>query len=1402
MNDDIKEKEYQKIINAYSFNIKKVLKSINDVISKYKFNFIFDVFNLTFSVASCAVYIISTYYACSYHQSNSYLLFNLVTRIYFIIDFLLNIFISKRTKWKFSDIIYITIELITILPYFIIRIVSGFEENYIDFKYVFTLSLITIRIFRIEFLSKYISNEVTRKLYTIVSSIFSLLVIFSSIIQVVENFSTVGSYAFFYDQSCIPVLCQSPNSSIYSSFFFVMTTISTIGYFSNIHSIIGRVLIIFLIVVSLVVIPKKSSELMMLLASKSIYSRLSYKRIENIKYILITGNITYNSMYDLLQEYFHPDHGENERHALILLPQTPDINMKYLLQKYQNKLFYFEGEPLKEIDLKRCQFTGASTIIILCNKQTDDSSAEDSKTILQAMAIKKLFSLDEKRKENENVETKMLIQLLRPESELHYSLSISRDKNIDQILCIDELKLSLLAKSCLCQGIIALISNLIMTSNIDLNENFIKSHKWLEVYTKGKDYEIYKVSLESFRGEVFESIVSDIYNEKEVILFGLAIEDKIELNTLVLLNPTGFSLPLQNEINIFGYLLAKDKSTADDVIFWGHKRKSEMVSIKKVNETTINQNDKKTKASLFNSQLDLNKEEVHSNDEREINDLYTSSDVISISYLCHITTEAIDKSTVICDTIENKLVALEHIIICGICQNFIDFVKPLRAKHLPKSKCPTIVILTKDIPDDKIWSTIAFFEQIYIVQGDPMNKEDLQRAGIKNAIKVVILSPSLDEIFKSKGNIDENKRQARKLTKEEEDLLDSKTIFKYNMISKLKKDIFIVIELINPKNVSFLYNKGRRQNDEYLFIKDGIKIDCTSSFAAGEVYFSSIMDNLLVQAYYNKSLLDVLKKIILGEDQSIYKKPPLNMYRQIVSSNLYLIDNPFDSDEKIKDFLYIDKDNREIIQDKKLNFKEVFNYLLNKGILMIGIYRSIDSVGNSKTNINTHFLDKNSSNFYFVYTSPNKLDNLDNRDKLFVLSQSYPDHLLEATKPKQLLQNTMEGNPFKNHIASNLKKTEERKEPKFESVDKVGITKIKEINNLLKDVNSEIEVLKDSLITLHDNINLDIANEIRRKISSLYDIKYKPIKENRLYNISNESFSDVDVDIEVNDKENILNENEDEILNNLSNSNSEIRQNKNKQRNDDYSDSKININSISEVADNNDRNERNEGSISKKIRLSKKISIKSNLKRRSTIKKTTKKNSLIFKENDSNNNKHFTFDIKISNKNLNRKESNSNTNSNLERAKEVLDSIKDVRNERNVRNVKEKSIVTVKNLTPDNKSSLKLNKDHNELSINLSNINQVIYKDRDEDKEERRQNLNPILKFQSSDECSVDEKEGKGKERNDESLNEEVKRNYKLSKKDIYNDGDIENDDENQINTKNEEYAQPNNSNNSISIDK
>ena len=104
-----------------------------------------------------------------------------------------------------------------------------------------------------------------------------------------------------------------------------MTTIGIIGYNSTIASILGRLIIFAVIIFCVYEIPSQCSDLMIQLNSKSIYARTAYKKLNGVEFILIIGNVSVGSLSVLLKEYFHPDHGENERHGLILMPQSPII---------------------------------------------------------------------------------------------------------------------------------------------------------------------------------------------------------------------------------------------------------------------------------------------------------------------------------------------------------------------------------------------------------------------------------------------------------------------------------------------------------------------------------------------------------------------------------------------------------------------------------------------------------------------------------------------------------------------------------------------------------------------------------------------------------------------------------------------------------------------------------------------------------------------------------------------------------------------------------------------------------------------------------------------------------------------------------------------------------------------
>lgn len=106
-----------------------------------------------------------------------------------------------------------------------------------------------------------------------------------------------------------------------------------------------------------------------------------------------------------------------------------------------------------------------------------------------------------KFKKSEITSNMVCMQLLRHQSITHYELSLGNDMiKSDQIVCIESLKLSLFAKSCICPGLVVLMTNLIKSSlESEAIDNFLEEHAdeqdymWLHEYWEGKKFEIYRI---------------------------------------------------------------------------------------------------------------------------------------------------------------------------------------------------------------------------------------------------------------------------------------------------------------------------------------------------------------------------------------------------------------------------------------------------------------------------------------------------------------------------------------------------------------------------------------------------------------------------------------------------------------------------------------------------------------------------------------------------------------------------------------------------------------------------------------------------------------------------------------------------------------------------------------------
>ena len=101
-----------------------------------------------------------------------------------------------------------------------------------------------------------------------------------------------------------------------------------------------------------------------------------------------------------------------------------------------------------------------------------------------------------------------------------YSSLISEDEinsGSAQIICVEEIKLQLLSKSCLCPGIITIIASLITSKKPTFEENYdlssVERYNWIREYLNGIQQEIYfiKLKAELMHNMKFIDIVKLVY---------------------------------------------------------------------------------------------------------------------------------------------------------------------------------------------------------------------------------------------------------------------------------------------------------------------------------------------------------------------------------------------------------------------------------------------------------------------------------------------------------------------------------------------------------------------------------------------------------------------------------------------------------------------------------------------------------------------------------------------------------------------------------------------------------------------------------------------------------------------------------------------------------------------------
>lgn len=241
--------------------------------------------------------------------------------------------------------------------------------------------------------TKYIMFENKKEMMELLFKMVTNLIFFTLLLQHIEN-----EYLF---KSDIPMTY----ASFFDYLFFSLTTLSMVGYGSSLKAIQSKLLIVLMISAINLVLPQQVSRFSTLINSKSKYAKLEYSKLKDVPHVILIGSVTLSSLNNFLEEFLHEDHESGVRHCILLMPHRPDPATELLMMrpKYINSLFYIEGSTLDNLALSRAKLEKSAAVIILSNKFTYDAENEDTKTILEAMIIKKYVnSAKKKTQEYEN----------------------------------------------------------------------------------------------------------------------------------------------------------------------------------------------------------------------------------------------------------------------------------------------------------------------------------------------------------------------------------------------------------------------------------------------------------------------------------------------------------------------------------------------------------------------------------------------------------------------------------------------------------------------------------------------------------------------------------------------------------------------------------------------------------------------------------------------------------------------------------------------------------------------------------------------------------------------------------------------------------------------------------------
>ncbi|KAI9489910.1 hypothetical protein BDB00DRAFT_875878 [Zychaea mexicana] len=820
--------------------------------------------------------------------------------------------------------------------------------------------------------------------------------------------------------------------SVLDSLYFVVVTLSTVGYGDITPAAsISRVVIMLLILITVAVIPSLVSDFIETLQKRDAEGSVVVKGAE--PFILIVGSFTAEQAKDTLDGFLNMDNIDGKLSVVFLdtKPLTDDLKLLGRNSVWGHRIQFLHSACLNDKALQRANARYAKAIFTLSDLNAPDPMKEDEHNTVRLWSLYCYTA---------RYDVPIYSYNLSPSTAIYQKVA-------KEVICVRQFNQYLLALNCRCRGASTLLTNLLHQreplNNYDL--------PWEAQYDDGSCNEIYTAPAAAcIVGISFRHAAWILYSEQQVILFAVKTYIPEQDEYEIILNPFQNS-HLIKQTDLCFYIAQTSKEVQDienlsPLYVWQMVRLRTAYSVfpEEDNRRSIHQQNEEqpklhhhyqqnltstfppspssssfqspptpkqryqitrlpsssrslligisgagaalnisklssgrfneSSESLAKDSYDNENEGMDDHDDLESDD-DDDNDDSSISQnegslKCYL----LDKPAERVDAIIQSTVGMHnHVLVC-MHEEFINlfkFIYNLRSPHLRQEELQDIVILCTELPSIKSFDLISAFPRVYIMEGNCRQPDDLLRAGIKRAKQVVVMS-------------EKESPELQGASADSAAIMTSHII--HLLLHRRKKIPYVIVNLVERSNIKFMHLLQGKQVDEE------VDVLYTPAYAAGDVVADSLISNVLLsQSYYKPDIVKVIKALsgmppsIISDSNSSNRSSTSLRRRQKIESTWHHDDNDITTNHTTTTTW--DAQHASSISSSRLTsipvpgmfvgqkFSHLFeSLLLDQGVLALGLLRAPDTAmfGNQLP---------------FVYSNPVPSLILRASDSVYVLAQ-------------------------------------------------------------------------------------------------------------------------------------------------------------------------------------------------------------------------------------------------------------------------------------------------------------------------------------------------------------------------------------------------------------------------------